>query len=201
MAIHFRRWRAVAPIVLALLAAQGLVAPPAAAHNALASTTPADGAELPTVPAEVTLTFDGPVSPDFAQVVVTGPDGAGWQAGAPRVSGATVTQPLAEPALAGTYEVGWRVVSSDGHPISGTFSFDVAAAPITTTAPQSTVPTAAPAETSDPAETATATAVASATPETSSNWLPLGIGLLILLLAAGAGAYLLSRRRSTPGSG
>ena len=48
--------------------------------------------------------------------------------GAPVLVDDTVTQPLVADRPAGTYTVQWRVTSSDGHPISGTFTFEAATA-------------------------------------------------------------------------
>ena len=64
---------------LALLGSGGA----AAAHNELIGSDPPDGSEVPTGPAQVSLTFNLPVQRGFSTVIVTGPDGIQWQAGAP----------------------------------------------------------------------------------------------------------------------
>ena len=43
----------------------------------------------------------------------------------PTVEGHVATATLTEPLPAGTHTVQWRVVSSDGHPIEGTFTLTV----------------------------------------------------------------------------
>ena len=43
----------------------------------------------------------------------------------PTVEGPVATATLEEPLPAGTHTVQWRVVSSDGHPIEGTFTLTV----------------------------------------------------------------------------
>jgi copper resistance protein C len=101
---------------------------PALAHSGLVSSLPAQDAQLATSPPAVELVFDEPVSTRFSRVEVTGPDGRTWSAGEPEVSGSTVTLDLAELGPAGTYEVAYRVVSADGHPVSGTRSFALTAA-------------------------------------------------------------------------
>lgn len=148
---------APATALVALLAALAttfaallLTAGPAAAHNALRSSDPADGATVDTAPAQVTLTFDQSALELGTEVVVTAADGTPVSAGAAQLSGTSVVQPLAEDRPAGAYRVDWRVTSSDGHPISGSFGFTATAA--TGPAAQAAVATAAPAE-----ETATAT--------------------------------------------
>ncbi len=112
-------------LFLAAVAAAMLVggAPAAQAHDGLAGSTPAQAATVPTPPSEIELEFTGPPQTLGAEVAVTGPDGATVSDGAAEVSGTTVVQPLATGLPAGDYTVDWRVVSSDGHPLTGTFSF------------------------------------------------------------------------------
>jgi copper resistance protein C len=101
-----------------------LGSPPAAAHAALVSTTPTKGQTLDAAPAEVALTFNEPVRADLVTIAVTGQDGQSVAAGKPAAVDATVTQALG-PMKAGHHTVNWRVGSTDGHPITGTFSFTV----------------------------------------------------------------------------
>src|SRR5690606_39662140 len=49
--------------------------------------------------------------------------------GEPDVLGTTVTQPLRESGPSGTYTLAYRVVSADGHSISGELTFDVTSGP------------------------------------------------------------------------
>ncbi len=190
----------------ALLATQLLTATAASAHTELVGSTPADGAQIDAA-TEVTLTFSEAVGPEFSDVVVTGADGSTWQAGAAQVDGATVTQPLSPDIPGGVYDVAWRVVSDDGHPVTGTLSVTVAAA----------APTAA--STGAPSTAASSTTVAAATPtppassssvnaapaaassdEGGTNWLPIAAVLLVVMIALGAGAFVLSRRRAAGGA-
>ena len=117
------RWqrRLLAVLAAALLAA-GASAGPAAAHNVLISSSPADGASVPQTPAAVVLTFDEPAISMGTQVLISGPAGE-VQQGSPRLVDNTVTQDLASGAAAGAYTVTWRVTSLDGHPVSGTLTF------------------------------------------------------------------------------
>lgn len=109
-------WRAGARAVgsalllgLMLLTSAG----PAAAHTALVSSDPADGAEVAAAPPAVTLTFNLPVQ-EFAAVTVTGPGGTRWEQGPARVAGDTVTTELDSLGPAGRYVVAYRVVSAAG---------------------------------------------------------------------------------------
>jgi copper resistance protein C len=96
---------------------------PASAHTRLVSTTPVNGAEVDASPNDVTLTFNEPVREKYSEVVVTGPEGGTWQVGKLTQAGSTISQALVPLGPKGTYTVAWRVVSADGHPVAGTFSF------------------------------------------------------------------------------
>lgn len=99
----------------------------AAAHNVLTSSDPADGAVLDTAPASVSLTFDQPVQ-DFEPVIaVTGPNGNRFDLGPVTVSGSTVGIDLAGAGPAGDYTVAYRVVSADGHPVTGQLGYTLSA--------------------------------------------------------------------------
>lgn len=122
--------RLVTAGIAALLATTGAlaVATPAAAHDQLLGSDPADGATVQTMPAEITLNFSAALqtlTEDDTYVDVLGPGGQNVAAGAEVVDGATIRQPVSPAAEPGTYTVEWRAVSSDGHPISDTFSFTV----------------------------------------------------------------------------
>jgi methionine-rich copper-binding protein CopC len=97
---------------------------PALAHNVLISTDPAKDASLATGPAKVTLTFDQYVqNADVNQVAVTGPGGGQWAEGPVHVSNNVVSAPLRPLGPAGEYTVGFRVLSADGHPVTGEVKF------------------------------------------------------------------------------
>jgi LPXTG-motif cell wall-anchored protein len=160
-----------------VLAGQVAGAAPAAAHDYLVATNPAGGGAAATSPRQVSLTFNEAVNTRFAVVQVTGPSGGLWQDGGPHVLGTTVTQPLRPLGPAGPYRVTWRVVSADGHPVDGTFSFTLRTAGSGTPAPSAAQPAAPAAGTS------------------SSSWLPLAGGLVAVALLLAAAAALLARRR------
>jgi hypothetical protein len=70
------------------------------------------------------LTFSADVLELGTTVIVRGSDGADLPVGATAVTGTNVEVAL-PPLAPGDYSVVWRVVSADGHPISGTFDFGV----------------------------------------------------------------------------
>jgi methionine-rich copper-binding protein CopC len=102
-------------------------------HAELVSSTPADGATLATAPASATLTFTDAIATEFVRVAVTSPVGARTVQAAPQ--GHTVTVPITSVGP-GPYRVAYRVVSADGHPVSGAITFTVSGTPTAT----STVP-------------------------------------------------------------
>jgi methionine-rich copper-binding protein CopC len=141
--------RAVAVAVLCGLALL-LGAGPAFTHTRLQSSDPADGASLAAAPERVSLTFTGAVQPGFGTLTVIGPDGGAFQTGAVSVDGGTVSIALLPLGPAGRYEVGYRVVSDDGHPVSGSVAFTLTTAG-SGVAPAAPTGTAAPAPGDAPA--------------------------------------------------
>ncbi|MBD7920232.1 copper resistance protein CopC [Cellulomonas sp. Sa3CUA2] len=205
-----RRSGVLAALVL-LMAVLG--AAPAAAHNTLRSTDPADGSSVATPPTQVTLTFDQPAVELGTQVVVTGPDGAVVSDGPAQLVDVSVVQPLvATPLPAGTYAVDWRVTSADGHPLSGSLTFAVTApaAVEPTAAPETpdatpaadaaTDPTAEP--TAEPAPTSddvTMTAVEGPLEEEGTSpwvWAAVGVGALVAVAGGATAAVVTQRRRA-----
>jgi len=157
---HFRT--VTAGIALAA-AAILLFAAPAAAHDEVVSTDPPAGHDYATAPASVSLTFSGDVMTIGALVVVVDATGKDWVSGEPEILAGTVVVPLSEGMPAAGYEVRWRVVSSDGHPISGLIPFTVGGA-----APMERIEAGAPVSATPDATAPDATSPAPAAPGTSS---------------------------------
>ena len=194
--IHkLRRARPFAVLAAAALAAASvlLATAPASAHDELVSTAPAAGSTLETLPAELTLTFSGVLATDAgtSEVAVTDAAGTSLADGAPVVADTVLTQPLTGEA-SGVVTVLWKVVSSDGHPISGEFSFTVTAPAPTETATPTPTQSETAAPTAEPTPTATPAPPAG---DETTDLRPWFIGALLLLLAvAGAVMYLLISR-------
>jgi copper transport protein len=102
-----------------------LLASPAAAHAELVSTAPANGAQLTRPPTEVRMTFTESVNVVDDGVRLVDHVGATVPTREPTVDGRTVTWPMPADLPEGHYVVTWRVLSKDGHPVSGAFSFGV----------------------------------------------------------------------------
>ncbi len=103
----------------------GATASPAAAHAALISVDPADGARLDESPDVVRLTFSERVSVGLGGVRVVDAEGNAVQDGAARAEGEMVEVDLRPDLSDGTYVVTYRVISADGHPVRGGSVFGV----------------------------------------------------------------------------
>ncbi|UPL17363.1 copper resistance protein CopC [Microbacterium aurugineum] len=191
-----------APIALAatLLAAFLVLFSPlsASAHDALVSSSPAADESVDTVPEELTLTFSAKLidGEGATEVVVTAPDGTSVTEGAATVEGAIVTQPLQGSGPAGEYHVIWKVVSSDGHPTSGEYSFMVTVGDGSATAEPTAAPTsAAPTteQTTEPEATSTPTPVPDDA-DTGSAWVWV-LAIIAVLVVAGVVIWIVASRR------
>ncbi|MEV5710196.1 copper resistance protein CopC [Actinoallomurus sp. NPDC052274] len=174
-----------------------LTAPPASAHTTLVAAQPAKGAKVSS-PAQIKLTYAEPVR--FPGVVVLDAKGGHHESGKAHAAGATVTEQVAGVLPPGVYTVGWRVVSEDGHPVTGDYKFTVVGG--ASSAPASAGPTPAPSGSTDDgaapaAVTASSTPAARKSASTSgASWLWVGLGAVLVVAAVG-GAELTRRRRSS----
>lgn len=120
-----RRW-------LLLLVAAGLLGlwlpAGASAHAVLTSTTPARDARLDAAPARVEASFNEAVSSSFGALRVFDSGGREVQDGAtvhPGSAANRIAVPLREGIPDGSYTATYRVISADGHVVSGGWSFTV----------------------------------------------------------------------------
>ena len=200
----FRRSLAFRAFLLAALLFTGfgtalMAAPAALAHDELVSSTPADGTVLEEAPAELELVFSSELMDIGNKVIVADAAGTDLVESEPVLNRETLVQAL--PALEnGTYQVNWRAVSSDGHPITGTFSFTVDA-PVPTDA-ETSAPAGAPTESASASATAEPTAESSdaaATEESVASHVPWALGGAavgaIVALAVWAAVAQLKKRR------
>lgn len=126
-----RRPLTIVTLAVTVLAGVGLLtgvgmlagAGTALAHNVLVGSDPAEGARLDAGPRQVRLTFDQPVREGYNTINVVGPEGEYWTEGGVRVEGRSVTTPVRELGPAGNYTVGYRVLSNDGHSVTGEVTF------------------------------------------------------------------------------
>ena len=187
------------------------------AHDHLVSSSPEAGETLTEAPAEITLVYSAQLTEAGATVLITDEAGMDWANSEPAITGDTVTVAVQDHIASGAYVVQWRVVSSDGHPITGEVPFTLDLPEISPEPePQPTVSTEPlPAETAEPeptadptpepepsaepapTETAAPTEPANSPPTRSNNsafiWVVIGGSLLV--------AVWLTRRRISAGPG
>jgi methionine-rich copper-binding protein CopC len=200
-------------VAVALVVSVGLVGS-ASAHDVLISSNPADGATLATVPTTVTFTFDQPVQNFDPVVSLVGPDGKQYATGAPVISGNTVTGTVGA-GPAGAYTAAYRIVSADGHPVTGEIHFtlggdaapastgasgDASASGAATPAPSAVVSSGVSGSGLIAGPTSTAGTTVNAAPAVRSAGLSawLWIGLVVAALVIAVAAVILLRR---PGRG
>lgn len=113
----FGRWT-----VLSLLVISALAPSVAVAHSNSVESDPANGARIEVLPRVATVTFNEPVSE--AALALTPPDGRVDTLRA-QISGTVVSAPLPSVHDKGDYVLAYRVVSEDGHPVTGEVKFTV----------------------------------------------------------------------------
>jgi copper transport protein len=170
-------------------------------HATLLSSEPAKGSTLASPPSRIYLEFSEEVEPSLGAIRHVGPGGRVVVlkvAGDPRNVSALVA-PVTASLDTGAWRVEWRIVSEDGHPIDGVFTFRVAGtrADTTTTA----VAPVAPAPSPDSVSADSAAVASPARP--SLHDVPVlaatlrGIGMGLLAACAGLLWFFGTRRERT----
>ncbi len=112
-------------IGLTLLASLA-IGPAALGHDDVIDQQPVPGSEVEAGVIDINLDFSNELLDlgSGAEIIVTSPDGsiAGTSCAVLVGTLASAKTELDQP---GSYTVAWRVVSSDGHPIEGSYSFDL----------------------------------------------------------------------------
>lgn len=128
-------------------------APVALAHDDVVGTSPSNGAQLTAAPDEVRIEFSPDANPRSGTGSITGPKGNTYQAGEARIDGTTLVIPMRPTTTVGRYAVDFRTTSSDGHPVTGSITFEFVAptTPETTPTPSTGV---APGPTTDATDSA-----------------------------------------------
>lgn len=167
-----------ATVLIGWIACLSALAGPAWAHDTLVSSEPAKDAALTVAPTVVSLTFNAVVS--NPTVVVVDDQGTPKQQGAASITDRTATQAV-DGLSSGGYLINYRVVSSDGHPITGQIPFTVGGGQ------------------NDPPGTVNPSQVANTSADTGSNtmiWYLVG-GVVLLGLVGFLGAGMRSRGGGT----
>ena len=101
---------------------------PANAHTSLELSTPSDGQSIEFIPAELSASFDEELIEIEGEMVNTleleSADGTKYVLSSATIAGSTVSANTRDGEYpAGDYLLKYRVVSADGHPISGEIAF------------------------------------------------------------------------------
>ena len=112
-----------ATLAVAMMLAWMWLGATAHAHASLVATQPRDGAMLAAAPSTLALTFNEPVS--LLSAALVRPDGTSQALDRFELKDGTVE--IAAPADLGrgTHILSWRVISEDGHPVSGSVVFSI----------------------------------------------------------------------------
>jgi copper transport protein len=175
-------------------------------HATLLRSSPAANSRIAQPPETIRLVFSEPVVPGLSQISLIDSDGIARQlqvASDPR--NVRILVGTVGPIRRGQYKVSWRILSADGHPIGGSFSFFVESA-----TPGMAAPTASstPLVSSDSTKRDTISA-SSSIPATAETRIPVlasvlrgaglgslmaGLGLLFFGVTAGERRNLAPRR-------
>ena len=148
------------------------MAPTASAHADLQVSTPEDGESLQIAPEEIRLTFSEELFEELVEISILDADGdlystIGVEQTPP--PGTDVIFPWPTQAPPGEYSIAYRVVSADGHPVTGTISFSYAATAPEPSTPEPSTPEPAPSDSTPSAESSTpATSPAASSPIASA---------------------------------
>ncbi|GAQ17307.1 copper transport protein YcnJ precursor [Oceanobacillus picturae] len=165
------------------------------AHSHIEGSNPEDGEVVTEALQEIVLTFDGSIE-EGSTVEVTTAEGQSIEVEEIAIDENTVTATIANSLSNGEYQVDWDIISADGHPLDGEFSF-------TMNAPEEE--TADEEETGDPAE-ATEDEETTESPEQStqdqdtgteegSSSIVIVLVVLLVIIVAGGVMYFIKKRK------
>lgn len=162
------------------------------AHSHLGGSNPADGDVVTEPLNEIVLEFDGQIEQgSFIDVKTT--KGKEIKLQEMIIGDGTLTGTIDEPLPNDEYQVNWSIISADGHPLEGEFSFTVNV-PVSETVEEEQEK---PSETTEPAEQPTEdkeqAAAAEDVAKESSSMTVILIVLLVIIVVAGF--YFLTKRK------
>ncbi|KKK38172.1 hypothetical protein WQ57_10215 [Mesobacillus campisalis] len=190
-----RIFTAVAALLLAIVFSASV-----SAHSHLQGSTPADGDVVTEPLTEIVLEFDGQIEQgSFIEVTTAG--GQEFDPQELTIGEGTLTGTFAEPLANDEYQVNWSIISADGHPLEGEFSFTVNAPaseaeeePAETTEPSETTEEERTEPEKQSTENQEEAATADEAEESGSSSMGYVFMVLLAVLAAG-GFFLLKRKK------
>ena len=169
-------------------------------HAELTSSNPADGSALAQTPETVELTFSEDLLVDTVEIAVTNSDQELVDNVVVSTERNTVTTIWPEDLPGGEYRVAYRVVSNDGHPITGVIDFNY---PETVVVEESAVPESTQEEVVSETETVVAEPISeqpisevAAQDDTSQGISPIWLIIIGLGIGAVIGFVMLKRGAS-----
>ncbi|WP_404451002.1 copper resistance protein CopC/CopD [Virgibacillus necropolis] len=116
--------RTVHIAILLLLFLSIMLPSTASAHTSLVEAKPAPDSQLKKSPKNITLTFSSKIEPDLSSITVYNQGGEQVKGTTENVSDDQKSLLLQLPELkTGEYKVSYQIVSTDGHPVEGTYNF------------------------------------------------------------------------------
>lgn len=134
-------------LLLALsIASLGLIFSPFAhAHGEIVSTFPEQYSNATPIPSQVSIQFDGNLQTLDGQAIntldVVDSTGITVSYGDPVIEGGKISTKLSGQSAPGVFTVNYRIVSEDGHPVEGSYTFNASPnfaddEPVTTATPE-----------------------------------------------------------------
>lgn len=117
----------------------------ASAHGEIVSTFPEQYSNATPIPTEVWIQFDGNLQTLDGQAIntidVIDSTGLTVSYGDPIIEGGKISTKVSGQSAAGVFTVNYRIVSEDGHPVEGSYTFNASPnfaddAPVTTATPE-----------------------------------------------------------------
>ena len=163
------------------------ISAPVLAHTHLTETNPADGATVTEAINTLTLQFDGQVG-EGSFVELTTSTGNEVEISSIEIGDDNMTATVAEPLTNDNYTVDWSIISADGHPLQGSYTFTV-------DAPTVVEEEATESETTDTETTTEEIVDTNAVDEDNSNTMTLIIAAVLAIVIIGSLFALLKRKK------
>ena len=114
------------PLAVLVVAAALIGVSPAGAHSLLLESSPPAGSVVTGTPPRVSLRFNNRIETKLSRLRLVDSRGGARELAVTGIDGAPDRLTAGVPSLgAGGYRVEWQVLSTDGHIVSGRFSFRV----------------------------------------------------------------------------
>lgn len=97
------------------------------AHSKLESSIPPADSTSKEAVKQLSLTFNEKIDPTLSTLTIMNKKGEKVEPADVKVKGEALIAELSQPLDTGSYSVEWKIVGKDGHPVKGTYSFQVEA--------------------------------------------------------------------------